>query len=232
MKTPAINYECLSDTQLAQCAYARDRSAIRLVTERNNQRLFRTAWSVLRNHADAEDVVQEAYLKAFERMNGFEGNSTLSTWLTRITMNTAIDRQRSIARRKTALDKQDVALMEHYRSNYASLGGVRNLPNNRLIRAELSKLLKLAIGRLPPRFRTVFILRDVEAMSVAETADALMINQATVRSRLFRARRLLRRDLEAEYADLAEHTIMFAGTDCEAMTRRIINTLCSNQNGE
>ena len=232
MKNTAINYESLSDQELAGYAHACDRSAIRLITTRNNQRLFRTAWSVLRNHADAEDVVQETYLKAFSAIDGFAGHSTLSTWLTRITMNTAIDRQRSIARRKAALDKQDVALMEHYRSNYASLGGKRNQPNSQLVRAELSKFLKLAIGRLPDQFRTVFILRDVEAMSVEETAEVLEIKPATVRSRLYRARRLLRQDLETEYADLFDDTIMFAGADCEAMTNRVINALCINQNGE
>ena len=232
MKNNAIKYECLDDQELAEYAYARDRSAIRLITTRNNQRLFRTAWSVLRNHADAEDVVQESYLKAFAAIDGFAGQSTLSTWLTRITMNTAIDRQRAIARRKAALDKKDVALMEHYRSNYASLGGTRNQPNSQLVSAELSKFLKLAIGRLPEQFRTVFILRDVEAMSVKETAHVLDINGATVRSRLFRARRLLRQDLETEYADLFDDTIMFAGADCEAMTNRIINALCNNKTGE
>ncbi|MEW4466645.1 RNA polymerase sigma factor [Parasphingorhabdus sp. JC815] len=225
MNDATTRYESLSDTQLAQRAYARDGAAIRLITTRNNQRLFRTAWSVLRNHADAEDVVQETYLKAFAAMNGFTGQSTLSTWLTRITMNSAIDRQRSIARRKAALDKQDIALMEHYRSNYASLGGVRNQPNSQLARSELSRVLKLAIARLPDQYRMVFVLREVEAMSVAETADVLEIGQATVRSRLFRARRLLRRDLEAEYADIAEHSVTFAGADCEAMTSRIITAL-------
>lgn len=232
MKTTAREYESLSDQQLARYAYAGNSSAIRLITTRNNQRLFRTAWSVLRNHADAEDVVQEAYLKAFAAMDGFAGQSALSTWLTRITMNMAIDRKRSIARRKAALDKQDVALMEHYRSNYASLGGVRNQPNGKLVRAELSKFLKLAIGRLPDQFRTVFVLRDMEAMSVDETAVVLAIKPATVRSRLFRARRLLRQDLEAEYSDLFDDAIMFAGADCEAMTNRIINALSPNQNGE
>lgn len=232
MKVPAINYESLSDIELARCAYNRDELAIRLITTRNNQRLFRAAWSVLRNHADAEDVIQEVYLKAFAAINDFAGQSTLSTWLTRITMNAAIDRQRSIARRKAALDKQDVALMEYYRSHYASHGGPLNQPNSDLVRTELSKVLKLAIGRLPGQFRTVFILRDIEAMSVDETADVLEINPVTVRSRLFRARRLLRKDLEAEYNDLFDNTIIFAGADCEAMTVRVINTLCPNQNGE
>ncbi|WP_417590451.1 RNA polymerase sigma factor [Parasphingorhabdus sp.] len=232
MTNAAINYEKLNDQELARYAHARDRSAISLITMRNNQRLFRTAWSVLRNHADAQDVVQDAYLKAFAVIGQFEGQSSLSTWLTRITLNAAIDRQRSIERRKAALNKQDVALMEDYRSNYASLGGARSQPDSRLVREELGKFLKLAIGRLPEQFRTVFVLRDVEAMSVTETADILDINPATVRSRLFRARRLLRQDLETEYADLFDDMIVFAGADCEAMTDRILNAICINQNGE
>ena len=97
-----IDYEALEDVQLAQLLGARDANAVRVVTTRNNQRLFRTAWSILKHRAEAEDAVQSAYLKAFAAIERFEGRSSLSTWLTRIVMNEALGRQRSAKRRRGA----------------------------------------------------------------------------------------------------------------------------------
>ena len=232
MNNLAHDYDKMSDLALAARAASLDRRAIALITTRNNQRLFRTAWSVVRNHSDAEEVVQEAYLKAFRSMAGYSGTSSLSTWLTRIVLNTAIDRKRAIEGRRTALDNQDVALLEHYRMTYSSLNDSLSSPSSTLARAELSRYLKAAVSRLPDQYRTVFILRDVEDMSISETADAMDIPSATVKSRLFRARRLLRKDIEAEFGNVFDDTITFAGADCEAMTARIVSELCPAKNGE
>lgn len=220
------DYEKMSDTQLAECAALRDNIAVTLITKRNNQRLFRAAWSILRNHSDAEDVVQEAYLKAFNALEKFEGKSSLSTWLTRIVLNAAIDRKRSLNRRRALLENQDVVLMDTYRSNYTSNSDTSDLPNSKLARSELSKFLKAAVRRLPDQYRTVFILRDIEEMSIAETSDAMTIPPATIKTRLFRARRLLRKEIEAEFGDVFDDTITFAGADCEAMTTRIVESIC------
>jgi len=228
----AHDYDKMNDTLLASYAARFDNRAISLITTRNNQRLFRTAWSVLRNHADAEDVVQEAYLKAFRAIDGFSGTSSLSTWLTRIVLNAAIDRKRSIDGRKAALDSQDVALLEHYRINYSSLNDTSNLPSSKLARAELSRYLKAAVGRLPEQYRTAFVLRDIEEMSIAEAAEVMSVPAATIKSRLFRARRLLRKDIEAEFGDVFDDTITFAGADCQAMTARVVEQLNNARKGK
>ena len=112
-----VDYEALEDVQLAQLLAARDANAVRLVTTRNNQRLFRTAWSILKHRAEAEDAVQSAYLKAFAAIESFEGRSSLSTWLTRIVMNEALGRQRSAKRRRAQMDGTSVTVLDDYQWN-------------------------------------------------------------------------------------------------------------------
>ena len=111
----AVALDTLDDHALAMRAGARDADAVRLITRRNNQRLFRAAWSVLKNRAEAEDVVQEAYAKAFAAIGRFRGESSLSTWLTRIALNEAIGRRRDLARRSRFLERYRVAELDDYR---------------------------------------------------------------------------------------------------------------------
>jgi RNA polymerase sigma-70 factor (ECF subfamily) len=222
-----IDFERMSDSELVSRAARKDAQAIRTITTRNNQRLFRTAWSVLRNHADAEEAVQEGYLKAFGALETYSGEASLSTWLTRIVLNASIDRLRAIKRRHTDLVQQDVAILNEYQARYAPAEGPMS-PESELARKQLMQLLKVAITRLPDEFRPVFVLRDIEGMSVQETAEVLQIKQATVKSRLFRARRDLRKALEREFDSIFTDTIAFAGADCEAMTYRVLAALKIN----
>ncbi|WP_340694041.1 sigma-70 family RNA polymerase sigma factor [Hyphomonas sp.] len=116
MPAKKVSYDTLPDSALATLAAARDAYAVRTITTRNNQRLFRAAWSVVHSHADAEDIVQLAYLKAFASINRFSGESSLSTWLTRIVLNTAFDHKRSTDRRRAALSQENVSMIEDYRA--------------------------------------------------------------------------------------------------------------------
>jgi len=219
----ARDYENMSDAELVERAIRRERFAVETITTRNNQRLFRAAWSVLRNHADAEEVVQEAYLKAFLSFETFSAQSSLSTWLTRIVINTALDRRRVENRRKTDLLHQDVAMLDEYRARFAR--PPKSSPEMELLRSELSRLLKDLIARLPDEFRSVFVLREIEGMSVRETAEALDLKEATVKSRLSRARAQLRTMLEPDVRSIFAETIQFAGADCEAMTAHVLSKL-------
>ena len=112
MRAQPESHDTLSDVDLAALAVQRDGGAIKLIIVRNNQRLFRTAWSVLRHHNDAEEVVQEAYLKAFASIATYSGKSSLSTWLTRIALNAALDFRRASARRRAAFEAQDISMIE------------------------------------------------------------------------------------------------------------------------
>jgi len=232
MNAPAIRYDALSDVDLAARAARRDVSAIKTITTRNNQRLFRAAWSVLRSHTDAEEAVQEAYLKAFTSLSGYSGKSTLSTWLTRIVVNTALDYKRAAERRRAALHEQDVSIIEDQRAIHAANVGASQTPETQLARSELAEAIKNAVARLPDQYRSVFVLRDIEGMSVRETAQVASLKEATVKSRLYRARHILREDLTVEIGGIIANAVTFAGADCEAMTQRVLADLSLPQIGD
>lgn len=202
---------------LAERCAARDLQAIALVTKANNQRLFRAAWSILKDRTEAEDAVQSGYLKAFASIASFEGRSSLSTWLTRIVINEALARKKAMLRRHHWLASEGVTMMDDYRRSDA--------PDEALAVEQFRTLMERAIARLPDSFRTVFVLRDVEGMSVEETAETLDIPSATVKTRLFRARRRMRDILAPELGGAVAGTFPFAGADCDRMTHRVIEAM-------
>jgi RNA polymerase sigma-70 factor (ECF subfamily) len=215
----------LDDVALARLAEARNPNAVRLITERNNQRLFRAAWSVLRDRAEAEDAVQSAYLRAFAAIGNYEGRSALSTWLTRIAINEALGRQRSARRRRARLDSGSVVQLDEYRDKLMRGSTSTLTPEASVARDQLRRLLEQAIAGLPESFRLVFVLRDVEGLSVEETAETLSILPATVKTRHLRARRRLQEDLAPEMKSALSGTFPFAGADCAAMTERVLAEL-------
>ena len=215
----------LDDAALAELISQRDAEAVRLVTGRNNQRLFRVAWSILKDRADAEDAVQSAYLSAFSGIADFAGRSSLSTWLTRIVINEALGRKRAARRRRAHLDAGSVVVLDEYRDKLMRGSMTETLPDGMVARAEIRRLLEEAIARLPAGFRLVFVLREIEELSVEETSEALGIPSATVKTRHHRARRRLREDLAPELRTALTGTFPFAGADCEGMTERVLRAL-------
>jgi RNA polymerase sigma-70 factor (ECF subfamily) len=220
------DYSRLDDPALARLIAARDPDAVRLVTERNNRLLFRAAWSVLRNRAEAEDAVQSAWLKAFAAIGTFEGRSALSTWLTRIAINEALGRRRAAGRRRARLDSASIVHIDEYREKLMRGSAAALSPEADIARAQLRGLLEAAIARLPESFRLVFVLRDVEGLSVEETAETLAILPATVKTRHLRARRRLQDDLAPEVGSALSGAFPFAGADCAAMSDRIVAAYC------
>jgi RNA polymerase sigma-70 factor (ECF subfamily) len=207
------------DVDLAKRCRAGDRAAIRLVTGANNQRLFRAAWSILKDRGEAEDAVQSAYLKAFASLDQFQGRAALSTWLTRIVIHEALARVRALDRRRSRYEAEGVTMLADHRKSDA--------PDEALAREQLRTILESAIAALPETFRTVFVLREVEGLTVEDTSHALDIPVATVKTRLFRARRKLRDALAPEVRSALVGTFPFAGADCERMTLRVIEGLKS-----
>lgn len=221
----AQNYEALTDIELASRIARRDPLAVRVVTKRNNQRLYHAAWSILKNRADAEEAVQEGYLKAFTSIETFAGKSSLTTWLTRIVLNEAFGKQRSAQRTKRQLEQQSVLVIEEYREKL--MGGLEsNLsPEADAARNQVGQLLEIAIAELPEIFRVIVMLRDVDGLSVDETAEALQISPQTVKTRLMRARRRLQKTLTPTLQDALRGAFPFAGKACEAMTQRVLLNL-------
>src|SRR5262245_50478295 len=191
MASVALSYESLSDIELARRIAQRDSMAARVVIRRNNQRLFRAAWSVFKDRSEAEDVVQDGYLKAFAAIESFAGKASLGTWLTRIVLNEALGRLRTAQRRSQQLKEQSIAIIDEYREKL--LGGSDRVasPEADVARSQIAKLLEAAITNLPDAFRLVLMLRDVDGLSVEETAEVLQISPQTVKTRLLRARRRL-----------------------------------------
>jgi RNA polymerase sigma-70 factor (ECF subfamily) len=227
LKQKSKDYATLSDSELASRIAARDVAAVRLVTGRNNQRLFRTAWSILKDRSEAEEAVQDGYLKAFGAIGTFAGRSSLATWLTRIVVNEALGRRARAQKRSQLLNQESVVVLEEYREKLMA-GSVTQSPEKALMRRQIAKLLETAIARLPDTFRPVFVLREIEGLSVEDTAEALQIPEETVKTRLFRARRRLQKEIDPELCDALAETFPFAGADCEALTNRVIASFCKS----
>jgi len=219
-----IDYGRMSGAELAERCAARDADAIRFVITANNQRLFRTAWSILGSRPDAEEAVQAAYLAAFANMSSFEGRSSLSTWLTRIVVNEALGRRRSEQRRRRHLEQEGVTVLDDYREALMRGSNVE-APDVALAREQIRKLLEKAVAELPDPFRTVFVLREIEGLSGEETAEILDVPIATVKTRLFRGRRQLQEMLAPEMSTVLSGTFPFAGGDCAALTVRVLAAL-------
>jgi RNA polymerase sigma-70 factor (ECF subfamily) len=210
--------------ELAVGCRARDREAIRAVITANNQRLFRTAWSILKDRGEAEEAVQSAYVSAFASLDTFEGRSSLSTWLTRIVLNEALGRVRAQKRRRDQLESAGVAMMDDYREALMR-GSEARPPDVALAREQMRLLLEQAVAALPETFRTVFVLREVEGLSGEETAEVLDLPVATVKTRLHRARRKLQQILAPQIGNALSETFPFAGADCAALTERVLARL-------
>ena len=220
------DYTHADDLTLVSAFAARDPAAVRLLTERHNQRLFRAAWSILKNRSEAEDAVQSAYMRAFAAAAGFEGRSSLATWLTRIAINEALGRRRAAKRRQAAFDGERVAVLDDYRDRMMRGSTFFAAPDAALARSQMRQLLEQAIARLPESFRLVFVLREIEGLSVEEVAGSLGIPAATVKTRALRARRRLQDELAPEVKDALAGAFPFAGADCAAMTARVLERIC------
>jgi len=190
---------------------------------RHNRALFRTARAILRDDAEAEDALQEAYLQAHGALGEYRGEARLATWLARIVANEALMRLRKQARRSAIVPIQAGLAAEEL--NEITEGSMEKGPEASARRAEMRKLLEERIDALPGAYRSVFMLRAVEEYSVEETAAILQIPEATVRSRFFRARSLLREGLAAE-ADIAcTDAFGFAGERCDRVVARVLARL-------
>lgn len=211
-----------TDLGLARRAAAGEAGAFERIMRRNNRLLFRTARAILHDDAEAEDCVQAAYLLAYRALSAFAGDAKLSTWLARIVVNEAIGRARRIARRGR------VVAIDHpagEASPVHALVSPEAGPEEQAMRSELRRLIERRIDALPDAFRAVFVLRGVEELTVEETAALLDIPEATVRSRFFRARGLLREALAREMDATLEDAFAFDGARCDRLVAAVLKSL-------
>jgi len=217
------NLAALDDAKLAARAVARDASAFREIMQRHNRRLYRIARSILRNNTEAEDAVQDAYVSTFTNLASYRGESTLATWLSRIVMNEALGRLRR--RRPTV----DLAALESVRSEAEiirfPLSTPSDDPERTTAQRQILQLVERATDNLPAVFRLVFVTRVIEGMSVEETSELLGIKPETVKTRLHRARQLVRDQLDKQIGPVLMDAFPFAGRRCERMTEAVMARL-------
>ncbi len=212
----AVRIEDLDDAALVERAQQGDGAAFWLIIKRHNRRLHRIARAVLDDDTEAEDVLQETYIHAFTHLSEFRAEARLSTWLTRIALNEALGRRRQ--RRPTV----DVKAIEAMAAPFST----HDLdPEAAAALTEIRRLLERAVSSLPEHFRIVFVMRDVEEMSIEETALLLGLQPQTVSSRLHRARRLLRQALQDKFASVFSDTFLFNGAPCDRLTQTVLDRL-------
>ena len=211
------------DEELARRVARGDAAAFEPLMRRHNRTMFRTARAILRDDAEAEDALQEAYLQAYRTIGGFRGDAKFSTWMARVVANEALARLRKQVRRAAIVPLQGGVEMDEI--NSITEHRMDQGPENAARRAEMRKLLEARIDALPGAYRAVFMLRGVEEYTVEETAAILQIPEATVRSRFFRARSLLREGLAAEVDLACEAAFGFAGERCNRVVARVMERL-------
>ncbi len=210
--------DTLADEDVVARVCGGERALFELLVRRHNQRLYRVTRSILRDDAEAEDAVQGAHIAAYLKLDHFEGRSRYATWLTRIAVREALTRKR---RRRELLVEQPAELTLH---------AAGSSPEGAAMNAELGRVLEAAIDTLPEEFRIVFMMRAVQELSTAETADCLGIPEATVKTRLFRARKLLRTQLGEQVEALLHPRVdeatprvhAFAGDRCDRITAAVM----------
>jgi RNA polymerase sigma-70 factor (ECF subfamily) len=202
-----------------------DCSAFEALMRRCNRQLFRIARGILKNDMDAEDVLQEAYITAYSALRKFRGESRLSTWLARIVINEALGRLRKKRSESTVIvfsaeEREERGVEGHGRDHAA--GGS---PEEATLRAEVRALIERKLDELPTAFRTIFVMRELEEMTTEETAQCLGIPEGTVRSRLFRAKGLLRASLEREVGLAMQDVFSFAGARCDRIVAAVLDRI-------
>jgi RNA polymerase sigma-70 factor (ECF subfamily) len=212
-----------ADLQLVRRALGRDETAVRAIIKANNRRLYRLARGILRNDNEAEDVVQETYVRAFTHLAEFRGDSSLSTWLSRIAMNEALGRLR---RRRPGVELSSLppGTLEAQIIQFPLLSATDD-PERTMAQREIQHVVEAAIDELPEPFRMVFITRVVEGMNVEETADILGLKPETVKTRLHRARTMLRDNVERKIGPVVMEAFPFAGHRCDRLTEAVLKRL-------
>lgn len=225
MAAPTPLSDSMADTDLAIRAASGDDAAFERIMRRHNRLLFRTARSILKSDAEAEDALQEAYLRAWRSLGSFRSEARLSTWLVRIVINESLGRLRRRGAQVLALDATidlaDISMED------VMEGNPDERPERAAMRSELRAMMEASIDALPETFRTVFMLRAVEELSVEEVSVALGLPEATVRTRFFRARGLLRESLARDIDHAMADAFSFDGARCDRIVAGVMARLAS-----
>jgi RNA polymerase sigma-70 factor (ECF subfamily) len=212
----------LSDGEVIARVRAGETMLFEVLMRRYNQRLFRAIRSVIVDDANAEDVLQEAWVRVFEHLDQFAGKAAFPTWVTKIALYEAFARIRA-SKRLTALENDEGEIMPEAQRGMANTDN----PEKQALRTELSQALQSAVDGLPETYRTVFVLREVERLSTIETAECLNISEEAVKTRLHRSRALLRRELEARMGPALSQAYAFMGQRCDRVVAAVMQHIAT-----
>lgn len=213
-------FETMSDERVVDRVLGGETALFEILMRRHNTRLYRAARAILRDEADIEDVMQQAYLNAYTHLDQFAGRARFSTWLTRIAVHQAIARTR---RRGTSMETDMDENGGEDRQAFLAAGDPS--PEHRAFSGELRTLLENAIDALPGGYREVFMLREVEGLSTSEVAESLDLTGEAVKTRLHRARALLRDDLFARTGAVAADAFQFHASRCDRVVRAVMERI-------
>jgi len=217
---PAVErseWRSLSDDDVVRRVLAGEASLFEVLMRRYNQRLFRVARAVLKDPDEAEDVMQHAYVKAFEHLTQFEGRARFSTWLTKIALYEALGRAR-----KREPPRRSAAPQEPARPTVDAIESGDPDPEQQTLQSEARSLLENSIGSLPPAYRTVFVMREIEGLDTAETAECLEVSEDVVKTRLSRARVMLRKALLQRAGIVTSTAFSFHLSRCDRVVARVL----------
>ncbi|HEY7390045.1 MAG TPA: RNA polymerase sigma factor [Bryobacteraceae bacterium] len=214
--------ECLTipDDDVVTRVRAGETGLYEMLMRRYNQRLFRVIRSVVTNDGEAEDVLQEAWVRAYEHLDQFEGRASFSTWVTRIAFHEALARTRNGKRWRPLENAEGKIMAEVDRRQITS-----ETPEAQAIREQLGRMLQAAVDALPETYRSVFMLREIERLSTSETAECLELSEEAVKTRLHRSRALLRRELQNRLGPAITEAYAFLGTRCDRMVMRVLKRI-------
>ena len=216
----ALSQEPLSDEEVVARVLAGETAMFEIVMRRYNQRLYRVARAILRNDGEAEDVMQDAYVRAYEHLGQFAGRARFSTWLTRIAVHEALARQN----RGTRFQELE-PMTEGEGDPMDRFASLAPDPERQASNSEIRSLLEEAVEGLPDAYRAVFILRDVENMSTTEAADALEITEENVKIRLHRAKALLRKSLYDRAGMQRREAFTFHAVRCSRVVKNVFERI-------
>jgi RNA polymerase sigma-70 factor (ECF subfamily) len=214
---PAVDarlFPTLSDADIVKRVLAGDRAVFEILMRRHNQRIYRAVRSILRDEADVEDVMQQAYINAFTHLHQFEERAQFATWLTRIAVNEAIGRRQRL--QTTAPATSD---------DVAEVSSMQPTPEHLAYAGELQRVLEEAVDDLPDTYRAVFMLRDIEGLSTIETGEALALGEEAVKTRLHRARGMVRRAVTARIGSAVASAFRFEAPRCDRVVAAVRDRL-------
>lgn len=209
-----------SDDELVSRVRRGETGLYEMLMRRYNQRLFRVIRSVVTNDDEAEDVLQEAWVRAYEHLDQFAGRASFATWVTRIAFYEALARSRN-SRRWAPLENPGGEIMAEAERRQTT----SETPEVEAERRQLGQMLEAAVDALPEAYRSVFVLREVEQLSTIETAECLELSEEAVKTRLHRSRALLRRDLESRLGPAITDAYAFLGSRCDRVVMRVLERI-------